>query len=114
MKRLEKRERILGKGVVLRGGKKVADVGYRLLVLQEMIADATFSNPDAEIPGLLRISGSVSAEPRALFDLFQTEPRELVLCLEDGRRLDCFLTDIDGSIAPRGGLGIRAVRGQEP
>ena len=98
MDRLDVIEECRGQGrVCWENGEFIRDTKYDLQVLQEV-----HEMPSEGVPGLKRIEGTIELGELDLH--LVGEP--LVLHLEDGRRLDFFYTDLNGTIANRGGQGL--------
>ena len=99
---LKKLQRLNGLGFLTREGEdtKLADVGYDLAILQEMIPVAG----DEEVEGMKQIQGLIT--PLTGYDLFTLiDEDKLVLHLADGQRLGMFITDTNtGAIANRTGF----------
>ena len=90
-------ERASGEGPVVKDdGSRVSRTRYDLEVWQEML-DAGSET----LPGLREVVGTVDLQGVEMFGLMG---ENLVLRLEDGRRFKFFLTDLHGTVAPRGGL----------
>lgn len=96
MPRLEVEEELEGVGEVRRAdGKSVGMARYSLLVHREMHP----AGPgEPEIPGLRDVSGKVEG----LDNFGLMDEKRLTLELEDGRRLDFFIADLEGCVAPTG------------
>jgi hypothetical protein len=86
-------ETVKGQGTVTSNGGTVQSVKYELSVWQREIAAGT---PHATIPGLQEITG------RVLPVCFFTE-RDLILQIQDGRKLTFSFTDRTGTIASSSG-----------
>ena len=96
--RLELLEELSGVGTVYReSGELVEQMEYRLKLYQEMLSAGT-----TEVPGLQQIVGSVPGGD----EVFGLIGEDLILELEDGRRLDFFVQSMDGAIECRGGKGL--------
>ncbi len=80
-----------GRGGLYKGEALIYSVSYIIRVLQELVPTRKGKPP---LPGLERIVGFIDA-PEDFFDLIG---QELTLHLEDGRYLDCIITDIGGRI----------------
>lgn len=94
-------EQSTGEGLVYRkDGSFVANVKYALQVIQEFI-DTTTKDGPGTLPGLKDVVGRVTG-----LDTFAllSEGAELTLHLEDGRRLDFLVKNLDGQIAAQGSL----------
>ena len=83
--------------LVPKGGGEDVEVRYRLFVYRKML-DA---GNGEYIPGMLQIQGEIYKPGDAIFTI-QNVGKYFTLSLEDGRRLDFFFRDQDGSIANNG------------
>lgn len=95
----EARERLRGVGRLLRGETVVAErVPYVLVVWREY-----YERPSGEREwGLFDYNGSVSGLTEA--QLWDLQDVDVVLVLDDQRRLPCQLVDLAGTIRARGAL----------
>ncbi|MFN8057608.1 MAG: hypothetical protein U0Q12_21375 [Vicinamibacterales bacterium] len=85
-------ERLMGHGRVVAGAASLADVGYTLSVYQEWTAVGTEMTPGAFV-----VEGHLLADPEVLDGLLGRS--DLVLHLDDDRRLAFHLASLDGAIA---------------
>lgn len=84
-----------GKGGLHRQDEFIREVAYRLTVSQEV----TETDPGREpIKGQMEIGGKVIA-PNNPIGVADLTGEELTLHLEDGRRLDLFISDPTGRVA---------------
>lgn len=92
-------ERVLGEGMVTRGGQPLGRVGYELSLYQEW-------TPVAErlVGGTFEIEGHFMASPDRLDDWVGTSA-PLVLHLDDGRLADLYLVNTDGVVTPADARG---------
>jgi hypothetical protein len=93
-------ERVLGEGEVHREGRALVRAGYELALYQEW----TVSGGQLS-PGHYEVEGHLMAAPGALEPLLGTAAH-LTLHLDDGRRFDCFLLNLDGALTPADGRGL--------
>lgn len=101
MRRLELIEELSGRGTVYRKGcEPIGESAYDLRVHQE-IHDASTE----EVPGLRQIRGRVEG-----LDNFGLLATDLTLHLEDQRRLDFLIVDLDGTITVRSDIYIASER----
>ena len=93
-------ERPLGAGEIRKGGEHLADVFYRLQVIQ-CITLIESSNRKVEIPGQIEISGQLHVkEANGMhFKVMQgiSPGGLLTLHLSDGRRLDVYVIKSDST-----------------
>jgi hypothetical protein len=95
-------ERVMGEGRIVRGGVELAACGYTLNVYQE------WARSSGEVaPAGFVVDGHLLAGPDVLEPLVGAS--DLVLHLDDGRRLALFLVSGDGAISGVGERGL--VRG---
>lgn len=86
-------ETMKGKGTVTsRDGTQQVSVQYELHLYQQEIPAGTLADPTATLPGLKEIRGHV--KPVCFFG-----QNGLTLQMQDGRKLQFFFTDTEGSIA---------------
>jgi hypothetical protein len=90
-------ERIAGKGTVSGDGGDPTPVQYDLQIFQEQIPARTMDAPNATIPGMKTIRGSV--QPVC------SDQSGLILEMKDGRKLKFFFKDSHGSIAVQSWIG---------
>lgn len=83
--------------LVPKGGGEAIEVRYRLSVYRNML----HAGNSEYIPGLLQIQGEVCKPGNAIFTI-QNVGKYFTLSLEDGRRLDFFFRDQNGSITSTG------------
>jgi hypothetical protein len=94
----EKRERLIGSGYIFSRWKKVCCVKYEI----ETFLDVLTGTPDDPnvIESLREIRGKIKPIDIPLHSLFGKD--NLTLSLEDGRKLDFFITEtITGTITPK-------------
>jgi len=88
-------ETMRGNGTVTAKSGQTTAVRYELRVYQEEIPCGTLDNPHATIPGLKTIQGVV--EPVCFLG-----ENDLLLTMQDGRKLKFFFTDQKGSVRGSG------------
>jgi hypothetical protein len=79
-----------GIGQITKAGKRLAKVFYRLQIRQEVIPGAPTTYGASEISGEMTVSQDEPMQSQVMKSLSTGEP--LTLNLEDGRRLDVFVT----------------------
>ena len=92
-------ERPRGKGTLLRGDAIVTEAPYDLTLSQTIHVVSTLDGHTEEVEGLREVTGALRMEP---FLAVSLAGEELVLQLEDGRRLPIFIINNRGKIAARG------------
>lgn len=92
MKLVEERQ---GEGLLTVRGEAAGQIGYSIRRFQAMTAGGL------PVPGLHRIEGMLALEAIAA-NLALESDMKLQLQLEDGRRLDLTLLDLDGSVLAEG------------
>ncbi len=80
-----------------KGGGEAVEVRYKLSVYRKMLDVGNGEH----IPGMLQIQGQIYKPGDAIFTI-QNVGKYFTLSLEDGRHLDFFFRDQDGSIANSG------------
>jgi hypothetical protein len=85
-------ERVMGEGDLHRGGERVLRAGYELARYQQYDVAGGALTPRGEV-----VEGHLHAPPDALEPLLGTSAH-LTLHLDDGRRLDLYVLNVDGAI----------------
>jgi hypothetical protein len=93
-------ERVLGEGEVHRDGVAVLRAGYELALYRKWT-----SAKGQLTPGHFEVEGFLMASPDALESLLGTAST-LTLHLDDGRRFDCFVVNLDGALTPADDRGL--------
>jgi hypothetical protein len=108
VRRIETSEETTGCGEVFHQGVSLGSVGYTITVTQEIRETTAIAGNVVSSRGAKDIRGRIGADPAKLFELFQTDTSQapLTLHLEDGRRWDFGLTNLQGD-AVNTGEGLR-------
>lgn len=91
-------EQMSGSGTATSSSGEQKTVRYSLQVLQQEIPCGTLDNPNATIPGIKEIRGRV--DPVCFFG-----DGDVLLEMQDGRKMKFFFTNGNGSIALRSWIG---------
>ncbi len=87
-------ERVMGEGVLTREGHRLGTVAYELTLYRQWA-----STPEGLVPGEYEVDGHFMAPPDRL-DAWTGTSAPLVLHLDDGRRVDLYVVNLDGVVTP--------------
>ena len=87
-------ERVMGEGAVTRAGLPLGTVAYELTLYRQWA-----STPDGLVAGDYEVDGHFMAPPARL-DNWTGTTAPLVLDLDDGRRVDLYVVNLDGVVTP--------------